>query len=180
LFLEQVEGGRILTNPEQSEFIEGSIVSVLGIADEGYRFDRWLGSLSGDRSAGTLIIDEAKSVSAVFVEHRAPEIASELSVERVKVGDDFAIEAVVTGTAPLSFQWLKDGASWPGATSATLSIPAAQPDDSGVRSGGLDPRSFSVQSLFILFSCDDAKNQFPRNTQFFGLRLSLTVGRAFH
>ncbi|MDA7510903.1 hypothetical protein N8612_04425, partial [Verrucomicrobia bacterium] len=134
LFLEQVEGGRILTNPERSEFIEGSIVSVLGIADEGYRFDRWLGSLSGNESAATLIIDEAKSVSAVFVEHRAPEIASELSVERVKVGDDFAIEAVVTGTAPLSFQWLKDGASLPGATSATLSISAAQPDDSGIYS----------------------------------------------
>ncbi|MDB4746604.1 hypothetical protein OAG52_05390, partial [Verrucomicrobia bacterium] len=134
LFLEQVEGGRILTNPEQSEFIEGSIVSVLGIADEGYRFDRWLGSLSGDRSAATLIIDEAKSVSAVFVEHRAPEIASELSVDRIKVGDDFAIEAVVTGTAPLSFQWLKDGASLPGATSAALSISAAQPNDSGIYS----------------------------------------------
>ncbi|MDB4798463.1 leucine-rich repeat protein [Verrucomicrobia bacterium] len=134
LFLEQVEGGRILTNPEQSEFIEGSIVSVLGIADEGYRFDRWLGSLSGNESAATLIIDEAKSVSAVFVEHRAPEIASELSVERVKVGDDFVLEAVVTGTAPLSFQWLKDGASLPGATSATLSISAVQPDDSGIYS----------------------------------------------
>jgi formylglycine-generating enzyme required for sulfatase activity len=132
LFLEQVEGGRILTNPEQSEFIEGSIVSVLGIPDEGYRFDRWLGSLSGNQSAGTLIIDEAKSVSAVFVEHRAPEIASELSVDRIKVGDDFAIESVVTGTAPLSFQWLKNGASLPGATSATLSISAAQPDDSGI------------------------------------------------
>jgi hypothetical protein len=53
LIIEQVEGGRILTNPVQSEFIEGSIVSVLGIPDEGYRFDRWLGSLSGNQSAGT-------------------------------------------------------------------------------------------------------------------------------
>ncbi|MDA7510623.1 immunoglobulin domain-containing protein, partial [Verrucomicrobia bacterium] len=72
--------------------------------------------------------------SAVFVEHREPEIASELSVERIKVGDDFAIEAAVTGTAPLVFQWVKDGAALPGATSEALSFSAAQPDDSGIYS----------------------------------------------
>ena len=104
LFIEQVEGGRILTNPEQSEFIEGSIVSVLAIPDEGYRFDHWLGSLSENRSKGTLIsksagaliINESKRISAVFLKHQLPEIVSDLSTKRVKADDDFVLDPVVT------------------------------------------------------------------------------------
>jgi hypothetical protein len=38
---------------------------------------------------------------------------------------------VSSGTAPFTYQWRKDGADLPGATSATLSRPALTPDDAG-------------------------------------------------
>ena len=134
LFLESVDGGRIVTNPGQERFIEGSRVSLLGVADEGYRFDRWLGSLSGNESSATLLMDEPKSVSAVFVEHRAPVVATPHSISRIKVGDSFTLEAEVSGTAPLSLQWSKDGTPLLGETGASLSIAEADAMHSGLYS----------------------------------------------
>ena len=42
-----------------------------------------------------------------------------------------AIPAVATGIAPLSYQWFKDGVARPGATGATLEIPAVSSADLG-------------------------------------------------
>lgn len=134
VFVEQAAGGRILTNPEANLFIEGSRVSVIAVPEDGYRFDRWLGALSGSDSAATLIINEPKSISAVFAEHRAPEISTNMSVSRIGVGDNLTVTAEVSGTAPLSFQWLKDGVVLDGAILPSLILNDVELQDSGIYS----------------------------------------------
>jgi len=134
LLIDQVEGGRIAIRPEQEEIADGSILSILALPNKGFRFDHWLGSLSGNSRAATLIVSEATSISAVFVEHRAPEILSNLIEHHLRVGEDFTFEPDVGGTSPVSFQWSKDGKKLPSATDAALSIPGAQSADSGIYS----------------------------------------------
>lgn len=46
-------------------------------------------------------------------------------------GSPAAFAVVASGTAPLTYQWRKNGADVPGANAATLSIPGASPSDAG-------------------------------------------------
>ena len=46
-------------------------------------------------------------------------------------GANVALSVAARGSAPLAYQWTKDGTALPGATSASLVLPAATPADSG-------------------------------------------------
>ena len=49
----------------------------------------------------------------------------------VTVGQPASLSVINTGTAPLGYQWLKDGAMLPGQTNATLTYAAFQFTNSG-------------------------------------------------
>lgn len=60
-----------------------------------------------------------------------PAITSQPASLTVDAGQSASFTVVATGSAPLAYQWTKDGADIPGATSATYTINVTQVSDSG-------------------------------------------------
>jgi len=63
----------------------------------------------------------------------APSITTQPSSKTVTVGQRASFSVAASGTAPLSFQWNRNGAPISGATSSTYSAPAATSSDSGAQ-----------------------------------------------
>ena len=61
----------------------------------------------------------------------APVIVTPPADLGVVAGNPFALSVTATGSAPLAYQWRKDGASLPGATTSAYSIPAADASHAG-------------------------------------------------
>ena len=61
----------------------------------------------------------------------APSITSEPKSQSVSVGQAATFSVVAGGTAPLTFQWLKNGSSISGATAANYTTPAATSAENG-------------------------------------------------
>lgn len=61
----------------------------------------------------------------------APSISTQPAAVTVTAGSPASFSVVAAGTAPLSYQWKKDGSSLSGATAATHSIASAQASDAG-------------------------------------------------
>jgi hypothetical protein len=59
----------------------------------------------------------------------APSINTHPAAQTVNAGATIVLSVSVTGTAPLSFQWYRDGAAIPGATASLLSIPNSRTSD---------------------------------------------------
>jgi len=64
----------------------------------------------------------------------APAITVQPQSQTVNAGASVTFSVASTGTAPLSFQWRKDGATLAGATSATLTLTNVTAPDAGVYS----------------------------------------------
>ena len=80
-------------------------------------------------SAGSVTSTAATlTVNAAAV---APAITTQPVSESVAAGQTAAFTVVATGTAPLAYQWQKNGASVAGATSSSYTTPATSPADSG-------------------------------------------------
>ena len=60
-----------------------------------------------------------------------PSITTQPASQSITVGHSATFKVVVTGTAPLSYQWLKKGANISGATSASYTTPAVTTADNG-------------------------------------------------
>lgn len=68
---------------------------------------------------------------------RAPfalQVTSTPATPTVTSGQGVVLGVTAAGTAPFTYQWLKDGVAIPGATAATYSLPAAAAGDAGVYS----------------------------------------------
>jgi hypothetical protein len=61
----------------------------------------------------------------------APSITTQPTSQSVTAGNSVTFTIVTTGTAPLTYQWSKNGMAISGATSATLSFSAAAASDAG-------------------------------------------------
>ncbi|MEW6305074.1 MAG: proprotein convertase P-domain-containing protein [Verrucomicrobiota bacterium] len=64
----------------------------------------------------------------------APRILEQPEPRSVVQGERLVLGVSMTGTAPLAFQWLKDGVPIPGATEPALLLQEVQPGDAGVYS----------------------------------------------
>jgi WD40 repeat protein len=71
------------------------------------------------------------SFDATIVAATAPTITSQPSARSVAVGSAASFSVVAGGTAPLSYQWRKDGVAISGATSSTYSISSTATSDAG-------------------------------------------------
>ncbi len=93
-----------------------------------------------DRRAGQIARLYVGGISKWEIEFIAPPSAPIVglsvaaSTTTVRSGESFVVAATAAGTAPFSYQWLKDGVAIPQATNATFSILAATVADSGVYS----------------------------------------------
>src|SRR5205814_2164627 len=61
----------------------------------------------------------------------APTISTQPANQTVTAGQTVTFTVVASGTAPLSYQWQKNGANITGATSASYTTPATTTADSG-------------------------------------------------
>ena len=73
----------------------------------------------------------ATSSADQFTYVSAPSITGQPGNQTVTAGNTVSFSVSVTGDAPLSYQWKKDGSNISGETSATLSIANAQASDAG-------------------------------------------------
>jgi hypothetical protein len=71
------------------------------------------------------------SFDAKVVAATAPTITSQPSASSVAVGSAVSLSVVAGGTAPLSYQWRKDGVAISGATSSTYTIASTKTSDAG-------------------------------------------------
>ena len=60
-----------------------------------------------------------------------PSITTQPSSATVNAGSGASFTVVASGTAPLTYQWRKDGTAISGATSSTHAIPSVQAADAG-------------------------------------------------
>jgi hypothetical protein len=95
-------------------------------SDSGAKFD-----VVVSNSAGTVTSAMATlTVNALTV---APTITTQPANQTVTAGQTANFAVVATGTAPLSYQWSKNGAAISGATSSTYTTPATTSSDSGAQ-----------------------------------------------
>jgi glucose/arabinose dehydrogenase len=66
-----------------------------------------------------------------FTAEQAPEITSHPSDVTVSTGQPASFHVSASGTAPLSYQWQRDGGDIPGATASTYTLPSASLADDG-------------------------------------------------
>jgi Domain of unknown function (DUF4091)/Immunoglobulin domain/Immunoglobulin I-set domain len=93
-------------------------------SDNGAQFTVAVSNTAGSitSSAATL------TVSAAPI---APSITSQPTSQTVTAGQTASFSVAATGTAPLSYQWQKNGANIAGATTASYTTPATTTSDSG-------------------------------------------------
>ncbi len=60
-------GGSITPTPSGNSHAPGTVVSLSAVADDGYRFSSWSGALSGSANPASIVMNDHKSVEAVFV-----------------------------------------------------------------------------------------------------------------
>jgi hypothetical protein len=82
-------------------------------------------------AAGTLV--SANAVLTITAEAVAPGIATQPASASVSVGQSATFAVVASGTAPFTYQWLRNGASITDATAAIYQTPATTLADSGAK-----------------------------------------------
>jgi hypothetical protein len=93
-------------------------------SDSGSQF-----SVAVSNSTGTVTSNAATlAVTAAAV---APTITTQPASQTVSASQTATFQVTASGTAPLSYQWRKNGAAISGATSASYTIPATATSDSG-------------------------------------------------
>ena len=83
------------------------------------------------RVAVTNAAGSVTSAAATLTVRSKPTITSQPASQTVTIGQAATFTVAATGTAPLTYQWRKNGADLTGATSASYTTPAATAGDSG-------------------------------------------------
>jgi len=94
--------------------------------DNGAKFDVVVSNASGSITSTIATL----TVSAAEV---APTITTQPTNQTVTVGQTATFSVTATGTAPLSYQWQKNGATISGATASSYTTPATVSGDNGAK-----------------------------------------------
>ncbi|MFN9746277.1 MAG: hypothetical protein ACK57B_11595 [Betaproteobacteria bacterium] len=98
--------------------------ATLALADDGARY-----AVRVTNAAGS--VTSAAAVLTVQPAPVAPQITAQPQAATVTAGQTATFEVIATGTAPLAYQWRRNGTAIAGATSAGYTTPATTPSDSG-------------------------------------------------
>jgi hypothetical protein len=93
-------------------------------ADNGAKFDVAVSNSAGNTTS-------AQATLTVTAAPVAPSITTEPANQTVTAGQTAAFNVTATGTAPLNYQWQKNGAVLSGATAASYTTPVTTTADSG-------------------------------------------------
>jgi pectate lyase/pectin methylesterase-like acyl-CoA thioesterase len=88
-------------------------------------------------------------------------ISAQPQSQTVNVGAAATFTVTASGAAPITYQWRKNGADIPGATSATLTLPDAQPTDAGVYSVLVSNPSDEILSSSATLTVTSPATQLP-------------------
>ena len=106
--------------------------SISGATASTYTISSTLASDAGSYSVVvTNSVGSVTSSAAVLTVNTAPSITTQPSASSVTVGGAASFSVVATGTAPLSYQWRRDGTSISGATSSIYTIASTKTTDAG-------------------------------------------------
>jgi pectate lyase len=130
LSLSTTGSGTIQTNPAGDTFPAGSIVTLTATPAPDWQFAGWSGDLSGTANPSTITLDGNKSVTANFTQI-PPTITTQPGSQSANAGDTVVFSVAASGSAPLSYQWKKDGGDITGATGATLTLANVRLTDAG-------------------------------------------------
>ncbi|HJQ32413.1 MAG TPA: immunoglobulin domain-containing protein [Pyrinomonadaceae bacterium] len=122
--------GSIQTSTGGDMFHEGEPVTLTASPAPGWEFAGWGGDVTGTANPASLTMDGDKSVTANFIQV-PPSISAQPASQTVNAGSNVSFNVAAGGTAPLSYQWYKDGAAVAGATGSTLSLSNVQAGDAG-------------------------------------------------
>ena len=131
LIYQWLKGGSIIAGASQPVL---SIASVSAADAGSYQ-------LRVSNAAGT--VTSAEAVLTVVV---PPTIATAPTSQKVIAGQAARLTVTANGSAPLTYQWLKDGTAIAGATSAELAIANAQPANAGTYQVQISNAAGSVSS----------------------------------
>jgi len=67
IYISPIEGGRVILNPQGGVYTEGTVVNLEAVANSGYVFDRWEGSITGRQNPTTIVMNSDKVVYAYFL-----------------------------------------------------------------------------------------------------------------
>lgn len=144
----------VVTNPPASQSISAGSSVTFGVTATGtspftYQWSKDGTAISGATSATLTLISvqpgnagsyavvlsnsqgSVTSSAATLTVNVAPTIDSQPQSQTVSPGSLASFSVGATGTAPLSYRWFKDGLAIGGATSAALSVSAAQTSNAG-------------------------------------------------
>lgn len=113
------KNGVAITGASSSTYTTAAVVS----SDNGAQF-----TVVVSNSAGT-----ATSNAAILTVTTPPAITSQPTSQTVSVGQTATFSVTATGTAPLTYQWRKNGANIASATASTYTTPATVSADTGAQ-----------------------------------------------
>jgi Immunoglobulin domain/Immunoglobulin I-set domain len=93
-------------------------------ADSGSTFDVVVSNSAGSATSNTATLTVNASATV-------PTITAQPTGQTVSAGQSATFSVVATGTAPLSYQWAKNGAAISGATSSSYTTPGTTASDNG-------------------------------------------------
>ena len=114
------KNGAAIAGATNSSYTTPATVS----GDNGSTFSVVVSNTAGSKTSNTATL----TVTAVAV---APTITTQPQNQSVTVGAMATFSVVATGTAPLSYQWSKNGAAIAGATNSSYTTPATVSGDNG-------------------------------------------------
>ncbi|HKQ75856.1 MAG TPA: pectinesterase family protein [Blastocatellia bacterium] len=124
--------GTIQSSPSGPAHPAGTVVQLTAIPAAGWQFSGWNGDLTGNANPATIVMNSPKSVTAIFTQVTTPpSITTQPASQTAPVGSNVTFSVVANGTAPLGYQWKKNGSDIPGATGATLTLTNVQLTDAG-------------------------------------------------
>jgi pectate lyase/pectin methylesterase-like acyl-CoA thioesterase len=127
--------GTIQSVPSGPTYQAGTSVQLTAVPAAGWRFSNWSGDLTGAVNPATIVMNSSKSVTAIFAEaNTPPAITTQPVSQTAPTGSNVSFSVAASGTAPLAYQWKKDGADIPGAIDSVLTLINVQPSDAGAYS----------------------------------------------
>ncbi|MCL4179684.1 MAG: hypothetical protein KJ072_18290 [Verrucomicrobia bacterium] len=108
LTVQASQGGTVQRDPEAAEYRPGQIVTLTAVAEAGFAFAYWEGAVTGTDPEVTVLIEEPKQVTAVFMDVAPPQITIESPVPGVTELQSFVLTGQVTdnlGLGPVRWEY---------------------------------------------------------------------------
>lgn len=124
---------------------EQTYVRLASLADNGAQISVVVSNSAGSATSNNALLTVTPAASVVFLSDPEPVTATE--------GDPVSFSVTATGTAPIAFQWRRNGSPIPGATGSTLSFIASMGDNGAFYSvtatNVLGPVTSGAAPLFV-------------------------------